>query len=450
MLHISDQEFKQDIDTDRLQAFQKIKKLPAANAMFTRWLLFVFGMLFILLFLPWTQNIQAKGKVTALRPDQRPQTIHATIAGRIEQWYVQEGQLIRKGDTIVHLTETKTDYFDPDLAPRTAAQVDAKQNAITSYESKAGALENQIQATKSELDYKKNQLRNKVKQSILKVEADQNDLQAAGIDYETEAKQLKRAEELYAKGLRSLTELENKRLKLQQAQAKKISAETKYQTSLNEVENARLQLSALEQEYAGKIAKSESEKYSTLSDKFAAVESINKLRNQYANYSRRSDFYYITAPQDCYITKAMVPGIGETVKEGEPIVSIVPAQYELAVELYIEPIDLPLIHKGSQVRFVFDGWPAFFFSGWPDQSFGTYSGKVVAMDNMISEQGRYRILVGPDPEEAPWPGALRPGSGAHGIALLGNVPVWYELWRQLNSFPPDFYKTYSSSESKKK
>ena len=23
--------------------------------------------------------------------------------------------------------------------------------------------------------------------------------------------------------------------------------------------------------------------------------------------------------------------------------------------------------------------------------------------------------------------------------MLGNVPVWYELWRQLNGFPPEYY-----------
>lgn len=31
------------------------------------------------LFLPWTQNIRARGTLTSLSPDQRPQTIHAVI-----------------------------------------------------------------------------------------------------------------------------------------------------------------------------------------------------------------------------------------------------------------------------------------------------------------------------------------------------------------------------------
>ena len=30
------------------------------------------------------------------------------------------------------------------------------------------------------------------------------------------------------------------------------------------------------------------------------------------------------------------------------------------------------------------------------------------------------------------------GSGVYGWALLDDVPVWYELWRQINGFPPDY------------
>ncbi|MDO8967641.1 biotin/lipoyl-binding protein, partial [Algoriphagus sp.] len=81
---------------------------------------------FIMLFLPWTQNIRSKGYVTALRPDQRPQTIHSIIAGRIENWYVAEGDYVAKGDTILRISEVKDEYFDSLLLPRTQMQVDAK------------------------------------------------------------------------------------------------------------------------------------------------------------------------------------------------------------------------------------------------------------------------------------------------------------------------------------
>jgi membrane fusion protein, adhesin transport system len=115
----------------------------------------------------------------------------------------------------------------------------------------------------------------------------------------------------------------------------------------------------------------------------------------------------------------------------------------------IDPIDLPLVEIGAPVRFIFDGWPAFVFSGWPDASIGTYSGKVWAIDNVANEKGKYRLIVAPDAAQHHWPIALRPGSGANGFALLKDVPVWYELWRQLNGFPPDFYKTEGKKEDKK-
>ncbi|MFK7980927.1 MAG: hypothetical protein AB8G86_13160 [Saprospiraceae bacterium] len=117
---------------------------------------------------------------------------------------------------------------------------------------------------------------------------------------------------------------------------------------------------------------------------------------------------------------------------------IMPADFDLAVELFVSPMDLPLIELGEDVRFIFDGWPAFIFSGWPGLSFGTYHGQVTAIENNISKNGKYRVLVNSD-DDKPWPDALRVGSGAQGIALLNNVPIWYELWRQLNGFPPDFY-----------
>ena len=40
--------------------------------------------------------------------------------------------------------------------------------------------------------------------------------------------------------------------------------------------------------------------------------------------------------------------------------------------------------------------------------------------------------------EIQWPGNrwLRQGVRANGWVLLQRVPLWYEVWRQLNGFPP--------------
>ncbi len=448
MLNISRIRINAQIDNRELQSLRQTG-LSDAHRLFTRWLVGMLIAILIFMFLPWTQNIQSKGKVTTLRPEQRPQTIHATIAGRIEKWYVREGQLLQKGDTIAYLSEVKTEYFDPELAPRTARQVDAKEGAIGAYRGKAAALDQQVQALRSELTFKQSQLANKIRQVNLKIASDSIEVERARLDLEIAERQLQRTQALFDQGIKSLSDLEEKRLKKQEANAKWVAADNKLLVNRNELANARLDLETTRYEYAQKIAKTGSDRFSTLSELYDAEAVVNKLLIDSANYALRSRFYYITAPQDCYVTKALKPGIGETLKEGDPIVSIMPDSFDLAVELYIKPMDLPLVDLGQEVRFIFDGWPAIVFSGWPDQSFGAFSGRIVAIDNMISENGAYRVLAAPDPDGKPWPQALRPGSGAQGIALLGRVPVWYEIWRKLNGFPPDYYRPDATGEMPK-
>ena len=76
---------------------------------------------------------------------------------------------------------------------------------------------------------------------------------------------------------------------------------------------------------------------------------------------------------------------------------------------------------------------------------------VVAIETFISDTGKYRILLAQDPEDHPWPEDLRAGSGADTIALLDDVPIWFELWRQLNGFPPNYYQPESKmAEAEKK
>ena len=396
----------------------------------------------VILFVPWTQNIRARGYVTTLRPDQRPQTINSVIAGRIEDWHVTEGEYVHKGDTIIFISETKEEYFDPQLLSRTEEQIKSKEFTVNSYMEKVKSIDNQIDAMIATKRLKIEQAKNYIKQAELKIQSDSIDLKAAGTNLKIAENQLERFKQLYSNGLKSLSDLENKTLKLQETQAKRIGAENKLLGSRNQLINAKVELTSLDNQYQDKIAKAESEKYASLSSMYDAEAIVTKMQNQYMNYSVRSGFYYITAPQNGYITKAIKSGIGETIKQGEALVSIMPSKYDLAVSMYIEPMDMPLLNQGQHIRFMFDGWPTVVFSGWPNLSYGTFGGEVVAIDNFISPNGKYRILVAPDKNEAEeWPSQLRIGSGANGLALLKEVPIWYELWRNLNGFPPDYYQT---------
>lgn len=449
MLNLSQNRIEGKINKSKFKSFSMVKSTKASRV-FYKILCALFLLFIVLLFLPWTQNIRSRGYLTTLHPNQRPQTINSIIAGKIEQWFVKEGDLVKKGDTILFISEIKDEYFDPQLLTRTEEQIKSKELSVQSYMEKVKSLDNQIDALIRTKKLKIEQAKNYLKQARLKIQSDSIDYQAAITNYQIALKQYERNEQLYNDGLKSLTDLETKKLKLRETEAKKISAENKLLSSQNQLINARIELNSIENQYKDKLSKSESEKYAALSNMYDAEALVTKMQNQYMNYSVRTGLYYITAPQTGYITKAIRSGIGETIKEGEQLVSIMPAKFDLAVSMYVNPMDVPLINIGQPIRFMFDGWPTVVFSGWPNLSYGTFGGKVVAIDNFISPNGKYRIMVAPDEKDKAWPKELRVGSGANGMALLKEVPIWYEIWRKLNGFPPDYYslKNYESTDSK--
>lgn len=440
--------------TEKLTQYQSIKNLDnrphykILNKIIA--IVSVFGV--IVLFLPWTQNISGSGSVTTLKPNQRPQTIQSVISGRIEKWYVKEGDFVKKGDTIMFISEIKEDYFDPNLVQNTQNQMMAKTSALESYSSKVGALSTQIQSIENERKLKTEQALNKIKQSLFKIKSDSIDLVAVKTQLKIANTQFNRATQLNKEGLKPMTDVEEKRLKLQEVDAKIITQENKLLTSKNEYINAKVEINRIDAEYSEKVAKAQSDQFTALSNQFDTEAQVNKLKNQYANYSIRNGLYYIKAAQNGYVNRAIQAGIGETIKEGTPIATIMPSTYDIAVETFINPVDLPLVKKGEKIRVWFDGWPTIVFSGWPDMSYGTFGGEIVAVENFISDNGKFRVLIAPDSTEEKWPSQVRVGSGAQTIALLNTVPVWFEIWRVLNGFPPDYYKTNmkSSKETKEK
>ena len=439
MLNISNNKLNRKVDLTGYRAGAKVFHKRHYKH-FNRFLAAFSIIALIVLFLPWTQNITGKGFLTTQKPDQRPQTIQSPIPGRIERWYVKEGDFVKKGDTILHISEVKSEYFDPNLVERTGQQIKAKAMSVTSYQEKVKALETQITALSQERGLKLEQARNKLLQSRLKVQSDSIDLQAANTNIIIAQRQFDRTTQLEKEGLKAVTDVEEKRLKLQETQAKLISQENKLLASKNNVINAQVEINRVQAEYTDKISKARSDMFTAQSNQFDSEAQVTKLENEYTNYEMRNNLMYIRAPQSGFINKALQSGIGETFKEGDRLVGIMPSDYEMAVETFVEPIDLPLVHLGEKVRIQFDGWPAIVFSGWPNVSFGTFGGEVVAIETFISDNGKYRILLAPDTEDVDWPKDLRVGSGANTIALLEDVPIWFELWRQLNGFPPNYYQ----------
>jgi len=438
MLNISNSSITDKVKKEEYSSLMLVESKLSKKVL--RRIIFIsFGLVVLVMFLPWTQNVRSNGTITTLEIDQRPQNVHSVIGGRIENWFVTEGDFAEAGDTIVQISEIKDDYLDPNLVVRTQNQLGFKEQSVTVYEGKVRAKGLQIEALSERRGLEKEQAIIKIKQSVLKVQSDSIAYSASRLNYSTAQAQYLRADSLYAKGFKSLVELESREIKLQERESQEIAAQNKYLESQNDLINSRIYLNNVLAKFRTDLAKLDSEKLAAISEKLTAEGDVNKLSNELSNYKIRSGLYFITAPQQGYITKTIQNGIGETIKAGDKLVSISPSQYELAVETYIKPLDLPLMSKGQHVRLQFDGWPAIVFSGWPDVSHGTYGGEIYAIDQFISENGMYRVLVKPDETEYPWPNALRFGGGASNFMLLNNVPIWYELWRQINDFPADFY-----------
>jgi adhesin transport system membrane fusion protein len=146
----------------------------------------------------------------------------------------------------------------------------------------------------------------------------------------------------------------------------------------------------------------------------------------------------IRAPRNGTILRLLSQPGGELLKPGDSIAAFVPETANLVVELWMDGNDVPLIHSGDQVRLQFEGWPAVQFTGWPSVAVGTFGGRVMLVDATDNGEGKFRILVEPDPKDEPWPSNryLRQGVRTNGWVLLNQVSLGFELWRQFNGFPP--------------
>jgi len=257
--------------------------------------------------------------------------------------------------------------------------------------------------------------------------------------YQTALARLARYEEGYKNGLFSLTDIETRRLKLQEDLAKVTAQRNKLASSQEGLGIARIELDNLRAKYGQDLAKTLSDRSSAVSSRASSEGEVAALRNKISNVAVRRGLYVVRAPQTGYLVRALKAGIGETIKEGESIATLQPEAPLLAAEVYVRAMDVPLIQRGRTVRLQFDGWPAIQFSGWPSAAVGTFGGEVTVIDVVNSPGGKYRLLVRPtqpQPGDQPWPRQLRLGSGVQGWVILDSVPVWYEIWRQLNGFPP--------------
>ena len=437
---------KMEFNNDQIK-YSTVENLKSYNSIYkikkkvniVSWLKRIALVLILCMFLPWTQNLRVKGYVTTRFQEDRPTQLNSIIPGKIMKWYVKEGDSIKKGDTILRIGEIKPEYFDPKLIERTLEQIVAKEKSLLSYEGKANTASGQSEALLKSRDIKLQQADNKIQQQNLYIAIDSTNLIAGEAEIRIYTRQNSAAKTMFESGAISLSEYEKRTAAYQNSLAKLQSLQNKLNQSRQELLNLIVEKDNIQQEYRDKILKADGERFGSISNAANTEYEISKLKNTYANYDSRNKLYYILSPIDGQVGSVSKAGIDVVLKEGDFIAEIIPNMKNKAVEIYIDPVDLPLVNVDQKMQFIFDGYPVVLFGGWPQFNYGIFHGKIAMVEKAISKNGKFRALVVEDSSERNWPPHLTVGSGANGIVLLKDVRIYYEIWRNINGFHPDYY-----------
>jgi multidrug resistance efflux pump len=392
----------------------------------------VIAYIIIVLVLPWQQFVSGKGRVIAYDPLERPLVLEAPISGRLQVSNVVEGQKVEAGEVLFEMADN-----DP--------------NRLTNLRTQLVAAQSKLDAANDKLREMRNQLAQKEESFPEAVAAAQEKLEAARFAAETAALQYTRIEELFNNPMGGL--VSQRDFELATLERDKTAAELR---------QARADRRKVEFDGQADLNKTRADVQAARSDSATAAESVASKESELARQATLT----VVAPRDGVIFRVNATE-GSFLSSGKPLATIVPDTDNRMVELWVDGNDIPLvqdrevapdgtvIQEGSPVRLQFEGWPAVQFIGWPSVARGTFGGEVVLIDPTDDGTGRFRVLVAPKPdvvndgtEVVEWPGPrwLRQGVQANGWVLLQQVPLWYEIWRQLNGFPPALPQDPSTSQ----
>lgn len=388
-------------------------------------------LVFVLVLAPWQQSAPASGSVVAFRPMDREQVIDAPVKGRIQRWFVVEGDRVEAGDLIVELADLDPQYFE-----RLERNKKAIEEKLAAAQEQAKAYLEQEKAYSDARNLNLDAAQLKVKGARQKVAAAKQKLEAELANKRAVDANLIRTTELFKEGLASQRSVELAVL----ADAK---AQTAVNTARAAVAEAEASVSALSSERLQKgaegIAKTTSAQASyrkALSDIAKAQTELQKIETDLSRQSSRM----VKAPRSGTVLSLSGNQGGMVVSAGEKLAVLVPSTDGLAVQLWVDGNDAPLITPGRKVRLQFEGWPAVQFVGWPSVAVGTFGGEVAVVDATSRRKGDFRVLVRPDSADQSWPSPtfLRQGVRVKGWVLMNEVRLGYELWRQFNGFPLSF------------
>jgi len=385
--------------------------------------LLLLGLLLLIaaiIFMPWRQFVSGSGRVIAFNPLDRRLNVEAQVSGRVKHLHVVEGQRVRKGDLIVEIQDN-----DPNLINNLRAQREAVESRRDFAQGRVESLVSQI-----------------IQQELAKTQAidsAQQRVNASKIASETAQLNFTRTESLAGNGLASKRDLELATLQRDSTAAELRSSEATLKRTHND--------------FDASIASIHAQKGTALSEVAAAERDLSSVDIQINQNLRQ----IVEAPRDGIVLQVAATD-GTYLRPGSLICVLIPETDSRFVEIWLDGNDAPLLHArkttdgkvtpGSQVRIAFEGWPAVQIMGWPQISVGTFPGEVVFVDAADDGKGRFRVVVGPaeevvqrrdGPARLGWPDKdrwLRQGARANAWVLLEQVPLWFEIWRQINGFPP--------------
>ncbi len=435
-----------DLALDEFAASAKLQSWEAAQLpekwRFSSRLPLVLILLFLLLiiFVPWTQTVTVTGQMSAYTPYERPQDIEAQITGRIKKWHVFEGDQVKEGALILELEDNDPNFMSPDLLLFLTQRKNALEKTqhaalgrVDQLDKRIVEMRNLVKAAVPSAEARVVEAGNKVREAHQKVEA-------AKIDAITAALNIERHRQLAKRGLVSQRELEltiqadtTSQADLAGAQANLEAAEQ----AMKSLSFGRDQVSA---EMLQRLLDAEAARDASVAEAARVAEQLADVSLRLSNAEQRRLAAKILAPIDGTVVKMAKVGVGETVRQGDTLFRLSPTSTDKAIEMMADGLDAPLLNVGRKVKILFYGIPAIPLPAWPELMAGTYSGAIKVVDQVDDGKGNYRFWVVPDPDDRAWPeqSHVRQGTKVMGWVILNRVPLWYELWRRFNLFPPDY------------
>jgi len=446
----------------------QLARTPQATRRLARGLAVLFCLLVpVLLLAPWTQTVHGTGRAIAFNPVQRPQFLVSPIEGRVKKWHVVEGDKVRAGQLVAELVDN-----DPRMLERLREQESLALLRMTLADGRVSDQRNRLRFVTDEREILLDEAQARTDQAQAQLLQFLQEIERAKADFVREEQSYARLDRLNRSKVGEVVAKDQveeafRRFELARAQVPLVEARVKFGQKV--LDAAALQKQALDKRTQASIAAEALALKSAESEQASVRQQYNTIKITVER--QQSQFIQASADGTIFRLLANAEAGGQLVRPGERLAVLVPdikptpsfapsAEQAFAAaiggpaagmvaaltpgnypgivaELHIDGNDLPLVRKGDRTLVQFEGWAAVQFAAYPEAAAGTFEGLVYLVDPTSDDRGQFRILVEPAPG-ANWPEEeyLRQGVRAQGWVLVKEVSLGYELWRQLNGFPP--------------